>query len=117
MLSRNNKIAFESLVDKSLDDIAKSDEVVIFASALTDIRMVVKCLLYLRIPFKVVEMGMSSIKDRIGFKRLCSMTSWRLMPQIFINGQFIGGIDEFFEHPEIIPCDEAAKVKCRYTLQ
>jgi glutaredoxin-related protein len=117
MMLANNTIAYEKLIGRSLDDIAKSEEVVIFVSALTDVRMIVKCLLYLRIPFKVVEMGMSSIKDRVGFKRLCTETSWGLMPQIFINGQFIGGIDEFFEHPEIIPFDDTHKLEHGRTLQ
>lgn len=117
MMLVNNTIAYEKLIGRSLDDIAKSEEVVIFVSALTDVRMIVKCLLYLRIPFKVVEMGMSSIKDRVGFKRLRTMTNWGLMPQIFINGQFIGGIDEFFDHPEIIPFDDTHKLKHRGRLQ
>jgi len=117
MMLAKSTIAYDKLIGRSLDDIAKSEEVVIFVSALTDVRMIVKCLLYLRIPYKVVEMGMSSIKDRVGFKRLRTMTNWGLMPQIFINGQFIGGVDEFFDHPEIIPLDNTHKLKHRGRLQ
>ena len=92
---------YEDVVGMSLIDIARSEKVVIFASGLTDTRMIQRLLSDRGIPFRVIEMGMGSMRSRVDFRRLCEMTDWHLLPQIFIDGIFIGGIDELLAHPSL----------------
>jgi len=89
---------YEDVVGTSLIDIARSEKVVIFASGLTDTRMIVKFLTDRGIPFRVIEMGMVSSRSRVDFRRLCEITNWHLLPQIFLDGEFIGGADELLEY-------------------
>ena len=89
---------YEDIADMSLPDIARSEKVVIFASGLTDTRMIVKFLTDRGTPFRVIEMGMGSSRSRVDFRRLCEMTNWHLLPQIFVDGTFVGGVDELFEY-------------------
>lgn len=102
MLNSYTIFAYEDLVGHSLSDMAHSERVVIFASGITDMRMIMKFLAERGIPFKVIEMDMGNVHNRAAFRELCRMTGWNLLPQIFIGGNFIGGLDEFFEHPAII---------------
>ena len=97
----NHITDYEDVVGMSLPDIARSEKVVIFASGLTDTRMIVRFLTDRGIPFRVIEMGMASSRSRVDFRRLCEMTDWHLLPQIFVDGIFIGGVDEFFSHPSL----------------
>jgi len=97
----NHVTDYEDLVGMPLIDIARSEKVVIFASGLTDTRMIVRYLTDRRIPFKVIEMGMGSLRSRVDFRHLCELTDWQLLPQIFVDGRFIGGMDEFFAHPAL----------------
>ena len=76
----------------------RDPRVVIFASGLTDTRMIVKFLTDRGTPFRVIEMGMGSSRSRVDFRRLCEMTNWHLLPQIFVDGTFVGGVDELFEY-------------------
>ena len=46
---------YEDLADMSLPDIARSEKVVIFASGLTDTRMIVKFLTDRGTPFRVID--------------------------------------------------------------
>jgi len=102
MLNSHTIFAYEDLIGHSLSEIATSERVVIFSSGITDMRMIMKFLAERGIPFKVIEMEMGSVQNRAAFRNLCRMTDWNLLPQIFIGGTFIGGLDEFFEHPAII---------------
>lgn len=88
---------YEEIAGMSLPDIACSEKVVIFASGLTDTRMIVKFLTDRSIPFRVIEMAMGNSRSRVDFRRLCEMTNWHLLPQIFVDGIFVGGVDELFE--------------------
>ena len=88
---------YEDVASMSLPDIARSEKVVIFASGLTDTRMIEKFLADRAIPIRVIEMGMGSSRSRVDFRRLCEMTNWHLLPQVFVDGMFIGGVDELFE--------------------
>jgi len=89
---------YEEMAGMSLPDIARSEKVVIFASGLTDTRMIVRILTDRGIPFRVIEMGMANSRSRVDFRRLCEMTDWHLLPQIFVDGRFIGGTDELIEY-------------------
>ena len=100
----NNSDAFTAGQKRSgtaLGRIARCEQVVIFTSPLTDIRMIVHYLVKRRLPFKVIEMSMGSSHERLRFRDLCKMTHWDLLPQIFIDGEFVGGLNEFFDHARI----------------
>jgi len=92
--------SYDDVVGKSLPEIARSEKVVIFASGLTDTRMIVRILTDRGVPFRVIEMGMASSRSRVDFRRLCEMTKWHLLPQIFVDGVFVGGADEVIEYLE-----------------
>ena len=101
MKQGNHVTDYEEVTGQSLPEIACSEKVVIFASGLTDMRMIQRMLGDRGIPFRVIEMGMGSMRSRVDFRRLCEMTDWHLLPQIFIDGIFIGGIDELLAHPSL----------------
>jgi glutaredoxin-related protein len=101
MEDANHVTDYEDLVGMPLIDIARSEKVVIFASGLTDTRMIVRYLTDRSVPFRVIEMGMGSMRSRVDFRHLCEMTDWHLLPQIFVDGIFIGGMEEFFAHPTL----------------
>ena len=42
-------------------------------------------------------MSMGKMRNRDGFNQLQTLTDWDLLPQVFINGEFIGGISEFLQ--------------------
>lgn len=73
--------------------------IVIFSSQLTDVRSLLTWLENNKFDFKEIRMGMGSETSRDYFHRLRDITHWPYLPQIFINGKFIGGIDELIEHP------------------
>lgn len=99
MNEANHVTDYAEVAGMSLIDIARSAKVVIFASGLTDTRMIQRRLADRGIPFRVIEMGMGSARNREDFGRLCDLTNWRLLPQIFVDGTFIGGVDELLAHP------------------
>lgn len=77
---------------------AGSAEVVVFRSSLSDSRLVTDWLARHQVSFRQVEFPMASAAERERFHRLQTLTGWRMLPQIFIHGQFVGGISEFFAH-------------------
>lgn len=76
-----------------------SARVVIFRSNLTDTRMLLRWLQREGIGFREVTMGMGSGTERDRFHRLQRWTGWPYLPQVFVDGRFVGGIDEFLEQP------------------
>ena len=103
MQNNQNIIAYENLVDVSLSKIASYERAVIFSSALTDIRIIITILESLKIPYKVIEMSMRNVHNREAYVDLCTLTGWYLLPQIFIDNEFVGGVDEFLQHHVIAP--------------
>ena len=75
--------------------------VVVFCSNITDVRAVITRLNELEITYREMRLGMASGLMREQFHLLQEMTGWPYLPQIFIDGVFIGGADEFFDHPLI----------------
>lgn len=53
--------------------------------------------------------SMAASADRLAFHQLRKLTGWQTLPQIFIDGDFIGGSDEFFAHPEVRQTVETAE--------
>lgn len=76
-----------------------SARVVVFRSGLTDTRMLLHWLEREGVEHRVVTMGMDSGIQRDRFQRLRDWTGWPYLPQVFIDGTFVGGADEFFAHP------------------
>lgn len=79
-----------------LVDAIESAEVVVFVSGLTDVRGLRAWLQEHGVDHRIVKMGMGSSSQRDRFHRLRSWTGWQLLPQVFIDGTFVGGADEFF---------------------
>ena len=84
---------------QDLVDIIGDATVVVFRSELTDTRTLLRWLQRRDVEHCEITMGMASEKERERFRRLRVWTGWQLLPQVFIEGEFIGGADEFFEHP------------------
>jgi len=75
--------------------------VLLFVSPLTDARPVTGWLNRHGVAFEQVELSMASAQSRAEFHQLQTATGWRGLPQIFFDGEFVGGIEEFFAHPEV----------------
>jgi len=82
--------------DQSLTQQITSSRVVVFCSNLTDIRPITTRLVQAEVPYRVVVMGMGSVSMRERFHRLQQLTGWTKLPQVFVDGRFIGGYEEFF---------------------
>lgn len=75
-------------------DLLHSARVVIFRSNLTDTRGLITHLERQGIDYREVTMGMGSGVERDRFHRLREWTDWPLLPQVFVDGAFVGGADE-----------------------
>lgn len=73
---------------------ARSADVVVFRSGLTDVRTLRSWLDEHRIRFREVEMPMGSGEQRARFHALQEVTGWRTLPQVFLHGEFVGGEQE-----------------------
>jgi glutaredoxin len=86
---------------------AQGSRVLLLVSPLTDARPVTGWLNRHGVAFEQVELSMASAQSRAEFHRLQAATGWRGLPQIFIDGEFVGGIEEFFDHPVVAQADDA----------
>lgn len=77
---------------------AASADVVVFASRISDVRDIVARMEDLEVPHRVVTMAMGDGEQRDRFHVLEEWTGWRTLPQVFVNGQFIGGPWELLNH-------------------
>lgn len=77
-----------------LADLAGSHSVVIFRSPLTDLGPLPATLHRHGTAFREVVMSMKSAADRDRFRELRHNTGQRTLPQVFIDGRFVGGINE-----------------------
>jgi len=82
--------------DQLLADQITSSRVVVFCSNLTDVRPITTRLVQVGVPYRLVVMGMGSVSMRERFQRLQQLTGWTKLPQVFVDGRFIGGYEEFF---------------------
>jgi len=74
----------------------ESADVIVFVSSLTDVRALRSWLQARGIDHRVVTMAMGSAAQRDRFDHLRKWTGWPLLPQVFVEGVFVGGADEFF---------------------
>lgn len=75
-------------------ELLRSARVVIFRSNLTDTRSLIARLEREGVDYREVTMGMGSGVERDRFHRLREWTEWPLLPQVFVDGAFVGGADE-----------------------
>jgi glutaredoxin len=80
---------------------ASSAPVVLFASQITDVRELVARLDELEIGHRIVKLSMGDAAGRDRFHVLEEWTGHRTLPQVFLDGRFIGGPTELLAHPRI----------------
>jgi glutaredoxin-related protein len=71
-----------------------SAPVVIFRSPLTEMVALRRELERLNVNYVEIEFGMANSLLRDRFHCLQAMTDYRLLPQVFINSEFVGGGDD-----------------------
>ena len=79
---------------RDIAELATRARVVIFRSNLTDTRSLRIWLDQRGIDYREITMGMGSGAERDRFHRLREWTGWPLLPQVFLDGAFVGGADE-----------------------
>jgi glutaredoxin len=80
---------------------ASSAPVVLFASRITDVREPVARLDELGIDHRIVTMSMGNAASRDRFHVLEEWTGHKTLPQVFLDGRFIGGPTELLAHPRL----------------
>lgn len=80
---------------------ASSAPVVLFASRITDVRELVQRLDELQVEYRLVTLSMSDSTSRDRFHVLEEWTGHRTLPQVFLDGRFIGGPTELLAHPRL----------------
>lgn len=80
---------------------ASSAPVVLFASRVTDVRELVARLDELDIEHRIVTISMRDPVSRDRFHVLEEWTGHKTLPQVFLDGRFIGGPTELFEHARL----------------
>jgi glutaredoxin-related protein len=73
--------------------------VVVFHSPISDVREIVGLLERRGVSHRTVVLSMASHRDRERFHALQAFTGWQTLPQVFVDGQFIGGEPELRRHP------------------
>lgn len=73
--------------------------VVIYQSPVTDVREIIGLLERRGIAHRTVVLSMASHRDRERFHALQAFTGWQTLPQVFVDGQFVGGEAELRRHP------------------
>jgi glutaredoxin len=77
---------------------ASSAPVVLFASRITDVRDLVARLEELGIEYRLVTLSMGDAQARDRFHVLEEWTGLHTLPQVFLDGRFIGGPTELLAH-------------------
>lgn len=80
---------------------AASAPVVLFVSRLTDVRDLLRRLDELEIEYRTVTMAMGDAEARTRFHVLEEWTGHHTLPQVFLDGRFIGGPTELLAHPRL----------------
>jgi glutaredoxin-related protein len=80
---------------------ASSAPVVLFGSRITDVRELVARLDELEIEHRIVTMAMGDAASRDRFHVLEEWTGHKTLPQVFLDGRFIGGPTELLAHPRL----------------
>ena len=78
--------------DDDLRQLARSADVVVFHSPVTDLGGLDEQLEESGCNWRAIEMGMGSSDSREQFRRLKAMTGRGTLPQVFVEGRFVGGL-------------------------
>ena len=93
----NRVTADDAEAPTDIAELLRSARIVIFRSNLTDTRGLLAHLQRAGIDYREITMGMGSGVERDRFHRLREWTEWPLLPQVFVDGAFVGGADEAVE--------------------
>ena len=80
---------------------ASSAPVVLFVSRVTDVRELVARLDELEVEYRLVTLSMGDPAARDRFHVLEEWTGHHTLPQVFLDGRFIGGPTELLSHPRL----------------
>ncbi len=78
--------------DSDVRSLANSADVVVFHSPVTDLGGLDELLERSGREWRAIEMGMGSSESREQFARLKDLTGSRTLPQVFVDGRFVGGL-------------------------
>lgn len=83
--------------EDDLQAMIRSARVVVFRSPVTDMAGLRRLLDEQGEPWRDVELGMGEAANRDRFQRLKALTGHTTLPQVFIDGAFVGGIEAAHE--------------------
>jgi len=86
--------------------------IVVVASPITDLGLITRWLSQHGQDCCQVVLSMRSPASRADYEQLCQATRWRSLPQIFIDGEFIGGTEQFFDALNRESTAESAATDC-----
>ncbi len=79
--------------EDDLQSMIQSAHVVVFRSSVTDLAGLRQVLDGRGGDWRDIELGMGSAENRDRFQHLRAMTGHATLPQVFVDGQFVGGIE------------------------
>jgi len=94
----SNAVSVEGTGRRFFNEIADA-RVVVYQSPVTDVREILGLLGRCGASHRTVVLAMGSHRDRDRFHALQAFTGWETLPQVFVDGQFIGGEAELRRHP------------------
>ncbi|WP_421621796.1 DUF3429 family protein [Alkalilimnicola ehrlichii] len=86
----------EAAIREALDD----KGVVVFCSELTETGMLKTAAQARGQPYREVRMGMGDAAMRERFHALQAMTGHKTLPQVFVDGRFVGGLQDYLDPPQ-----------------
>lgn len=89
--------------EDELTQLARSARVVVFHSPVTDLAGLDERLDRTGLQWRAVELGMGDADNRARFQALKSLTGCGTLPQVFMDGRFVGGLREATARLEAAP--------------
>lgn len=80
------------MAEEDIEELARSAKVVIFRSPLSDLGGLDRLLDIRGIKWRSIELGMGDRENRARFEVLRQFTGHATLPQVFVDGRFVGGI-------------------------
>lgn len=94
---------------RQVQDAIAFHRIVLVVSPITDTNLITRWLEGQGRDYYILELNMRSAESRESFEQLRRVTRWRSLPQIFIDGEFIGGMREFFDAIQSRPASAPIK--------
>ncbi|MEA5445999.1 DUF3429 family protein [Gammaproteobacteria bacterium AB-CW1] len=92
--------------ESAIREAARSARVVAFCSNLTETGLLQRAAEQRGEPYREIRMGMADAAMRERFQYLKTLTGQTTLPQVFVEGQFIGGIEDYLKRDEGQPYGE-----------